>query len=370
MPMRKTEVSSPTSSEPPPLGIVINPLSGRDARRLFARAQSSSHESKRNQVERLIVGAAAAGVKRVVLVGDPFRIANAAVEALGVGIEIDLRDVGASAKPADTVAAVDLMRREGCGALVVLGGDGTSRIVASHWPDVAMLPLSTGTNNVFPQMIEATVAGAAAGFIATGRVAREDGARRAKVIHVEVESEGEGEGKRGEPTPHGLALIDAVQIVDDIRGNLLPFDPERLRTLVLSRALPWAVGMSPIGGLLRPCSAEDDFAVRVECAPRGASARELLAPISPGLYRKVRVAACEELPLGERVEVKGPGLLAFDGDRERVLARDERAWLRVERDGPWVVDVERTLQRAAEGGFYLDTGHWHDSRDDGGLGCC
>ena len=45
-----------------PLGIVINPSSGRDARRLFARADSSTLQSKRNQVERIIVGAAASGV--------------------------------------------------------------------------------------------------------------------------------------------------------------------------------------------------------------------------------------------------------------------------------------------------------------------
>ncbi len=357
-------MSAAETTEASPLGIIINPLSGRDARRLFARAQSSSHESKRNQVERVIVGAAAAGVRRVVLVGDPFRIANAAVEALGVEIEIDLRDVGASAKTADTLAAVELMRREGCGALVVLGGDGTNRLVASRWPDVALLPLSTGTNNVFPQMLEATIAGAAAGFVACGRVGVAEGTRRAKVIHVEVEDES------GVAREHGLALVDAVHIVDDIRGNLLPFDPERLRTLVLARALPWAVGMSPVGGLLLPCGPEDDFAVRVECVASGEESRELLAPISPGLYRKVRVAECEELKFGERVAVVGPGLLAFDGDRECVLRPGQRAWLRVERDGPHVIDVERSLRLAAERGFYLDVGHWHDGRDASDLGCC
>ncbi len=76
-----------TSTDPAqkrPLGIIINPVSGRDARRLFARASPSSHESKRNQVERIIVGAAASGVERVLLVHDAFRIADSAVEALGV----------------------------------------------------------------------------------------------------------------------------------------------------------------------------------------------------------------------------------------------------------------------------------------------
>ena len=37
-----------------------------------------------------------------------------------------------------------------------LGGDGTNRIIARTWPDVPLLPLSTGTNNVFPVTVDAT----------------------------------------------------------------------------------------------------------------------------------------------------------------------------------------------------------------------
>ena len=44
----------------------------------------------------------------------------------------------------------------------MLGGDGTSRAITQCWRDVVLLPLSTGTNNVFPFDVEATVAGAAA----------------------------------------------------------------------------------------------------------------------------------------------------------------------------------------------------------------
>ena len=38
------------------LGIIANPMSGRDSRRLTARAESVSHESKRNQISRIVVG--------------------------------------------------------------------------------------------------------------------------------------------------------------------------------------------------------------------------------------------------------------------------------------------------------------------------
>ena len=54
-------------------------------------------------------------------------------------------------------------------AVVLLGGDGTMRAAAPGLGDTPMLALSTGTNNAFPIMMEATVAGMAVGLIATGR---------------------------------------------------------------------------------------------------------------------------------------------------------------------------------------------------------
>ena len=97
-----------------PLGIIVNPVSGRDVRRLAARAGTSTPEDKRNQIQRVIVGAAAAGAEKVVLVSDPFRIADAAVEILGVSIEVELLDLGTSCRPRDTPAAVDAMRDSTC----------------------------------------------------------------------------------------------------------------------------------------------------------------------------------------------------------------------------------------------------------------
>ena len=68
------------------LGIIVNPHSGRDARRLFARAGTSTIDDKRNQVTRIVVGAAAAGVKKILLSRDSFRIASAATEALTLSL--------------------------------------------------------------------------------------------------------------------------------------------------------------------------------------------------------------------------------------------------------------------------------------------
>jgi hypothetical protein len=323
------------------VGILANPMSGRDVRRTAARASTTTFEIKRDQVARAAVGAASCGATRLLVMAEPFRVSTSAVEHLDLGIEVVVLDVGANLQAADTQRAAELMRDEGCGALVVLGGDGTHRAVAKSWRDAPLVPLSTGTNNVFAVHVEATSAGMAAGLVASRQVPLEDVSRAAKVVRVAIDGEADD-----------LALIDAALLDGDFVGNLMPFEPARLRTLVLARAEPASVGMSSIGGLLHPCGEDDDFGVLVACGTRDDGGRPLLAPISPGLFRTVHVLDVQCLALGEGVESTGPALLAFDGDRERVLAPGQSAMLRVDRDGPRVVDVEAALARAARDGVF------------------
>lgn len=344
-----------------PLGVIANPMSGRDVRRLVGRAQTHTADAKRNQLQRAVVGAVAAGVEKVLLVRDLFRVSERAVDLLRMGAEMEFLDIGRlETKPSDTLRAVEAMRKAGCGALLVLGGDGTQRLVAKAWPDAPLMPLSTGTNNVFPETVEATTAGAAAGLVASGRVALEEVAQRAKLVRASFEDAEES-----------LAVIDCVLVADDHPGNLMPFEPEKIRHVLLSRAEPGAVGMSPIGGLLEPSTAADDFGVVVECTAKGNGGRPLRVAVSPGLYRTAYVKNAQRVALGEEVVMQGPGLLEFDGDRERVLAPGECVRLRVVREGPWVIDTTRAMRVAAKRGLYLDLPHWHDASDSGaGPGCC
>jgi hypothetical protein len=345
-----------------PIGLVVNPMSGRDVRRLLGRASPETPAHKRNVLQRAVVGAAAAGAERFLWVKDLFRTSERALEYLAIGgVSMECLDIGKIRTTRDdTVRAVHAMRDAGCAVLLVLGGDGTNRIVASAWPEATIVPLSTGTNNVFPEAVEATLAGSAAGLVASGRVAVDEVAHRSKLVWVR--------------TPDGrelLAVIDAVLVRDDHAGSVLPFEPAKIRRVVLSRAEPDAVGMSPIGGLLLPSRKQDDFGVVVDCTAPDDGGRPLLAPISPGLFRTAYVKDVRRVELDQAVKLEGPGLLEFDGDREIVLAPGEVAEARVVRNGPRVIEVARTLSLAAERGLYLDRPHWHDEGDtQGGIDCC
>lgn len=336
-----------------PVGIIANPLSGRDVRRVAARADTSTPQSKRNQVARIVIGAVAAGAERVLVMKEPFRVSTSAIENLEIDASLEVIDVDARLDANDTARAAEAMRKAGCGALVVLGGDGTNRAIARIWHDAPLVPLSTGTNNVFPRLVEPTMAGAAAGLVAAGVVALDEVARAAKCVRIAIEGE-----------PDDVALVDAAFLAGDHVGNLMPFEPEKLRALVLARAEPAGIGMSPIGGLLQPVGAADEGGLFVECAAPGAPGRVLLAPVSAGLYRRVNITGFRALALGEEVLLRGPGVLAFDGDRERRLLPGQAVRLRVERTGPFVIDVDRALRLAAERGAFLDRARWHDAYDE------
>ena len=152
------------------VGIVANPASGRDIRRLVAGASVFGNADKAGMVYRLLCGLGAAGVERVLMMpaGDGLSSAlhgqlagrtaraDGARRALPELEELDVRLTGSAA---DSARAVEQMCARGVDAIAVLGGDGTHRVVAKACGDVPICALSTGTNNVFPEMREATVAG-------------------------------------------------------------------------------------------------------------------------------------------------------------------------------------------------------------------
>lgn len=291
-------------------------------------------------MRRAIVGALASGVRDFRYMPDTHGITAAAAEEFGAEATFVAVEATHTASTLDTIRAAESLRAEACGAVITLGGDGTNRAFALGWPDAPIVPVSTGTNNVFPTMVEATVAGSAAGLVASGQVPLERVARQVKAVHVEIE------GERDD-----IALVDAVLAADRFVGSRAIWGGERLREAVVTRAEPSAVGITSIGGLLAPLTPNEDEALHMRLGP-GEGGVSLLAPIAPGLYEPIAVRSHTRLPLGEPVTVTGPGVLAFDGERERVLKPGQAATLRVARDGPWVIDVHATLEYAACVGLY------------------
>jgi hypothetical protein len=329
------------------IGVIVNPLAGKDIRRLVASASHTSDASKIGTVRRAVIAAAESGADRILVAADPHRLAERAVD--GLDLPVDVIDEPVTGSRDDTTAAAVRMWKERVGALIVLGGDGTCRDVALGWPDAPLIAISTGTNNVFPSAIDGTSAGCAAGFVASGAVDVARVARRSKRISVHI---------AGDPRPDDLALVDLAHVATTFAGSRAVWEPDSVRLVIAAFATPGSTGLSSIAGRVSPVDRWTGGGVLIRLAGGGgdsrtsAGGRRVRVPLGPGTFTTVNVAEVRTVELGEPISISGRGVLAFDGERDRRLRDDAQVTARVEMAGPYVIDVETTLLEAARGGLF------------------
>ena len=246
-------------------------------------------------VFRLMAGLGAAGVDRALMmpaadgVGERARrqLPHARPRCAAPFPELEVLGCRSTARPRTPTAPSRRWSREGVAAIVVLGGDGTHRVVAKACGDTPICALSTGTNNVFPEMREATVAGLAAGLVATGRAGptalRREGAARASAT---APSRPRARRRRRDPRA--------------LRRRPRAVARRRRPELFVAFADPSAVGLSSIAGLLRRSrAARRGLHVRLAANGRRDHARSARAgPGRPVASTSTRADPGEPVALG------------------------------------------------------------------------
>jgi predicted polyphosphate/ATP-dependent NAD kinase len=241
----------------------------------------------------------------------------------------------------DSTRAAAHMRDRGVGCVITLGGDGTNRAVAKDLAEVPILPISTGTNNVFPSMIEGTVAGMAAGLVSQGVVDVRVAATRSNKLELKLN----GDVK-------DIALVDLAVSYERFVGARAIWDMSTLHEVFLCRAEPSSIGLSAIGAQLKPISLGDGGGVHIEFGDGDGS---VLAPVAPGMVLPVKIKSWQALNAGDSAIVTlRPSTIALDGERTLSLKPSDSASVTLSSDGPLVVDVNKTLRAAAELGHMRD----------------
>ena len=317
------------------IGIIANPASGKDIRRLTARASVFDNQEKSAIVRRCIAGIEGLCPDACIrYYPDSHHIAEAALA------QSDLRrqriDAKYSSSSQDSTLAASHLRD--ADVVISLGGDGTNRAIGRSLGGVPLVALSTGTNNAFPLFCEATTAGMAAALVASGEVPIDEVAPPTKALHVRYEN-GDSD----------FALIDVVGTDDVFHGSRAILDPSRFVFAALSVADPSKVGMTAIGGMLQVVGDKDEFGLALSF-PLTAAARskcQVRAAIAPGMLRSVRVTDVAKMHLDESRDFVGATMLAFDGERERVLKPNESVSICLQRNGPRRVDVKACMEYAA-----------------------
>jgi predicted polyphosphate/ATP-dependent NAD kinase len=351
--------------KPSTVGIVANPASGRDIRRLVSQASVFPTAEKSNMVQRMLGALGALGVERVLMMPELTGIC-AGVHRAGQRLraspdvrwpQVQVLDTRSEESVRDTLEAVDRMMTEGVAVIIVLGGDGTHRAVASRCGTVPLATLSSGTNNVFPDLREATVTGLAAGLVTLGRVPPGIALRRQKLLRVATTAPGH---------PEEIALVDAcVSSLSHVGARAL-WQADTISELAVTFAEPDAIGLSSVAGLLRPVGREEPHGLLLRLAPARSTAARMTvaAPIAPGLIAEVGVASMEMLMPGRAVGLRArSGTLALDGERDLEFSASELA-VTLDLCGPFIIDVPATLSWAARHGVLRtdDKVHGNGSR--------
>jgi predicted polyphosphate/ATP-dependent NAD kinase len=325
------------------VGIIANPASGKDIRRLVAHGSVFDNREKINIIRRALRGLDALGITQVLAMPDTFGLVVHAQEKAGVSLRVDLLDMPLTNTAQDSTTAARLMAAAGVGCIITLGGDGTNRAVAKGCGYVPLLPISTGTNNAFPVMVEGTLAGLAAGVVALNIAnVRPEAVRLARRLEIL---------RNGQFID--LALVDVVVYAERFIASRAIWEANKMRAVILSQTRPATIGASAIAGYLPETPLNGQHGVWIEIGP---GPQQVLAPIAPGLILPVSIQSIQWLAVGEQKAVTYTStVLALDGEREIPIKGDELIEIRLTQNGPHVVNVEAALQVASQAGLFIST---------------
>src|SRR5262245_556252 len=120
------------SGDGPVVGLIANPVSARDIRRVIGNAGTMQIADRVNVVLRVLAALGACGVGRVLVMPDRKGIRTGLERAVAREHnlhhrlpEVEFVDMRVSSTVVDTVVASTAMAAAGVAAIVVLGGDGT-----------------------------------------------------------------------------------------------------------------------------------------------------------------------------------------------------------------------------------------------------
>jgi len=304
------------------IGLIANPVSSKDIRRLTGLARVIDTEEKANLIARLLVGLGSQPGLKVLALDDHVGLVRRAVFlARDSSPPVEFLPIVPQGGEQDTSQAASQLAARKAAVLVIVGGDGTVRAAVEGWPQAPLVPLAAGTNNAFALAMEPTVIGSAI----VAALARDDMSVFTPTTALQAET----------TTGAATAVIDVVSVHGRWIGAGALWEPDLLIEAVVTSARPTAVGIASVSAGLG--SLEPGHARWI----RFGGSRTVRAVFGPGLVRDVSVAEHTDLPLGAEIplDVTG-GVVALDGERRITAAA---ALVRVV-PGPRVLDPELALR--------------------------
>ena len=333
----------------PTVGIIANPASARDIRRVVANATGLQIADRANIVLRVLAALASCGIEHVLMMPETGGIRAHVMR----GIErwrsqgetryprVAYLDMPVTGTVADTKRAARLMRTAGVASIVVLGGDGTHRAVVSQCDSVPIAGKSTGTNNAFPDHREPTITGLAAGLAVMERIPERVAFSANKRLDVAVNG-----------LPPECALVDVTLVTDGYVGARALWRTQTFRELYVTFADPQVIGMAAIAGLVEPVGRREAGGLMVRLAPAASARLAVRAPIAPGVIDLIGIDEWRRMPAGTPFAPRlAEGSIALDGEREIFFSRNDQVSITLVENAFRTVDVAGVMQFAARHGL-------------------
>jgi predicted polyphosphate/ATP-dependent NAD kinase len=335
----------------PAIGIIANPVSARDIRRIVAYAGNMQITDRANIVLRLLAGLGAVGIERVLIMPESAGIRQHVMRSLqrssNLGEarfpDIEYLDMAINSSSQDSINAARQMREAGVSAIIVLGGDGTHRAVVSACGELPIAGVSTGTNNAFPKFQEPTTVGMAVGLAVTDPGLKDVAFRDNKILEVDVSGRKE------------IALVDVAIVAERYIGARALWRVENFKELFVTFAETEVIGMSVVAGLLDPVSRDAPEGRRIRFDNSENPDYQLRAPIAPGVIEEIGIKSWSALlpdtpyPIGEQ-----EGSIAFDGERELSFSSDDRPTVTLRTRAFRTIDVAACMKFGARSRLLRD----------------
>ena len=340
----------------PTVGIIANPASARDIRRVVAGATGLQIADRANIVLRVLAALASCGIEDVLMMPETGGIRGHVVR----GIErsrnqrenryprVTFLAMPVTGTVEDTKLAARLMRCADVACIVVLGGDGTHRAVAWGCGRVPIAGISTGTNNAFPDHREPTITGLAAGLAVMEHIPERVAFSANKRLDVVV---------NGQPAEH--ALVDVALVTDGYVGARALWRTHTFRELYVTFADPQVIGMAGIAGLIEPVSRRETGGLMMRLAPATNAQLVVRAAIAPGLIDLIGIDEWRRMPADTPFAPRlDEGSIALDGEREIFFSRGDQVSIALVENAFRTVDAAGVMRFAAHHGL-LRTKQFH-----------
>ena len=315
------------------VGIIVNPLSGKDIRRLVASASVVSTHMKSNEILKLYAGLTAYNIKKVYVMPDYSDISRRAREQYSTKIETILINTKILDAEETTIQAAKEMEAKKVGCIIVFGGDGTCRLVSKHLKETPILPVSTGTNNLFPLNLEGTVAGiAAAKFCLLKNL--EKYSNREKKLEIFKNNE-----------LVDSSLVDVVISKTPYIGSRAIWDINNVDEIFISKVSHEGIGFSSIGYSLIKKDLSFNRGVHISLGQNDyGNPKKIMSAIAPGKIEEIEILGWKEFSDNKKISVKlSSGTVALDGERTIEFNPSQKISVKLNIDGPYCLKVKEIL---------------------------